>query len=92
MSLIWTILPREAVNAGILSASSDFSDLSDADVILVSVQTDKKGFEPDYGPMFGALEKLGEALQNKPAVKIPLVIFESTLAPTTMDTLIQGTF
>jgi len=85
-------ITREAVNAGILSASSDFSDLSDADVILVSVQTDKKGFEPDYGPLFGALDKLGEALMKKPSGKIPLVIFESTLAPTTMDTLIRSHF
>jgi len=85
-------ITREAVLAGNLSASSDFSVLSDADVILVSVQTDKKGFAPDYGPMFGALEKLGEALQNKPATKIPLVIFESTLAPTTMDTLFRAHF
>jgi UDP-N-acetyl-D-mannosaminuronic acid dehydrogenase len=50
-------ITREAVNAGLLSATSDFSKLSDADVVLVSVQTDKKGFEPDYGPLFGALEK-----------------------------------
>lgn len=85
-------ITREAVLAGNLSASSDFAVLSDADVILVSVQTDKKGFAPDYGPMFGALEKLGEALQNKPATKIPLVIFESTLAPTTMDTLFRAHF
>jgi UDP-N-acetyl-D-mannosaminuronic acid dehydrogenase len=85
-------ITREAVKAGNLSASSDFSVLSDADVILVSVQTDKKGFAPDYGPMFGALEKLGEALQKKPAAKIPLVIFESTLAPTTMDTLFREHF
>jgi UDP-N-acetyl-D-mannosaminuronic acid dehydrogenase len=85
-------ITRDAVEAGILSASSDFSVLSDADVVLVSVQTDKKGFEPDYGPMFGALEKLGEALKNKPASKIPLIIFESTLAPTTMDTLFREHF
>ncbi len=85
-------ITHEAVTAGMLSASSDFSVLSDADVILVSVQTDKKGFEPDYGPMFGALEKLAEALKNKPASKIPLVIFESTLAPTTMDTLFREHF
>lgn len=85
-------ITREAVKAGNLSASSDFSVLSDADVILVSVQTDKKGFAPDYGPMFGALEKLAEALQNKPVLKIPLVIFESTLAPTTMDTLFREFF
>ena len=82
----------DAVKEGLLSASSDFSVLSDADVILVSVQTDKKNFEPDYGPMFGALEKLGEALKNKPSDKIPLVIFESTLAPTTMDTLFREHF
>ncbi|MEO5890056.1 MAG: nucleotide sugar dehydrogenase [Ferruginibacter sp.] len=85
-------ITNEAVTAGLLSASADFSVLSDADVILVSVQTDKKGFEPDYGPMFGALEKLGEALKNKPAAKIPLVVFESTLAPTTMDTLFREHF
>jgi UDP-N-acetyl-D-mannosaminuronic acid dehydrogenase len=85
-------ITAEAVKNGLLSASSDFSVLSDADVILVSIQTDKKGFEPDYGPMFGGLEKLAEALKNKPAGKIPLVIFESTLAPTTMDTLFRAHF
>lgn len=87
-------ITEEAVREGILSASWDFSDVSDADVILVSVQTDKKEniFEPDYGPMYGALDKLAEALQKKPAKKIPLVIFESTLAPTTMDTLFRDHF
>lgn len=87
-------ITHEAVEAGLLSASSDFSVLSDADVILVSIQTDKSenGSEPDYGPMFGGLEKLAEALKNKPAGKIPLIIFESTLAPTTMDTLFREHF
>lgn len=85
-------ITRDAVQEGLLSATSDFSNLSDADVVLVSVQTDKKGFEPDYGPLFGALEKLGEALSKKPAGKIPMVVFESTLAPTTMDTLIRTHF
>ena len=82
-------ITQDDVKNGLLSASHDYSVLSDADVILVSVQTDKKGFEPDYGPMFGALEKLVEALKNKPADKIPLIIFESTLAPTSMDTLFR---
>lgn len=85
-------ITHQAVEEGLLSASHDFSQLSDADVILVSVQTDKKNFEPDYGPMIGALEKLGEALKNKPKDKVPLVIFESTLAPTTMDTLFREHF
>lgn len=83
---------RRSVSEGLLSATHDFSELSDADVILVSVQTDKKDLEPDYGPMFGALEKLGEALLKKPASKIPLIIFESTLAPTSMDTLMRKHF
>ncbi len=85
-------ITRTAVEKNLLSATHDFSSLSDADVILVSVQTDKKGFEPDYGPLFGALDELGKALQNKPKNKIPLIIFESTLAPTTMDTLIREHF
>ena len=85
-------LTDDAVKNGLLSASHDYSLLSDADVILVCVQTDKKVFEPDYGPLFGALDKLCGALQNKPSGKVPLVIIESTLAPTTMDTLIRERF
>ncbi len=83
---------KESVAAHILSATHDFSELSDADVILISVQTDKKGFEPDYRPMFDALDKLGETLRQRPIHKVPLIIFESTLAPTTMGTLIREHF
>jgi UDP-N-acetyl-D-mannosaminuronic acid dehydrogenase len=82
----------EAVREGLLSASHDYAVLSDADLILISVQTDKKGFAPDYGPLFGALEDLCKALVRKPAGKVPLIVFESTLAPTTMDTLIRDYF
>lgn len=85
-------ITAQTVREGLLSASYDFDSLSDADVILVSVQTDKNGFEPDYGPLFGALESLALALKNKPENKIPLLVFESTLAPTTMDTLIRNHF
>jgi len=85
-------ITRSAFEKGLLSGSSDYSALSDADVILISVQTDKKGLEPDYEPLFEALENLGNALKNKPSGKIPLIIFESTLAPTTMDTLIREHF
>ncbi len=83
---------RERVAQGLLTASHDYSVLSDADVVLICVQTDKKGFEPDYGPMFGALTALAEALQKKPAHKVPLLIFESTLAPSSMTTLIREHF
>ncbi|MEA3445252.1 MAG: nucleotide sugar dehydrogenase [Bacteroidota bacterium] len=83
---------EDAVKDGSLSATSDFSQLADADVILVSIQTDKKGFAPDYGPMFGGLTSLAEALQKKPEGKIPLVVFESTLAPSSMTTVIKAHF
>jgi UDP-N-acetyl-D-mannosaminuronic acid dehydrogenase len=85
-------ITKSAFELGLLSASSDYTQLSDADVILVSVQTDKKGLEPDYEPLFEALENLGNALRDKPIDKVPVIIFESTLAPTTMDTLIRTHF
>jgi UDP-N-acetyl-D-mannosaminuronic acid dehydrogenase len=77
---------------GILSATHDYDQLRDADVILISIQTDKKGFGPDYGPLFGGLTKLAEALQKKPEDKVPLIIFESTLAPSSMATVIREHF
>lgn len=83
---------RTAVADGILSATHDTAELNDADVILVCVQTDKKGQEPDYGPLFSSLEALAQALKNKPDGNIPLIIIESTLAPSTMGTLIRDHF
>lgn len=80
------------VKAGRLSASWDFETLSDADVVLVSIQTDKEGMAPDYGPLFGGLTSLAESLKNKPVDKVPLVVFESTLAPSSMMTLIKEHF
>ncbi|MBN1466104.1 nucleotide sugar dehydrogenase [candidate division KSB1 bacterium] len=82
----------QAVAAGLLTASHDYADLSDADVILICVQTDKRGFGPDYGPLFDGLNHLTPALQKRPAGKIPLIIFESTLAPSSMCTLIKDYF
>lgn len=83
---------EKSVKEGILSASYDFKDIADADLILVSIQTDKKGLEPDYGPMFGGLTSLAEALQNKPADKKPIIVFESTLAPSSMMTVMKDHF
>jgi UDP-N-acetyl-D-mannosaminuronic acid dehydrogenase len=85
-------ITRETVKEGLLSATHDYAVLSDADVVLVCVQTDKKDLGPDYGPMFGALNGLGEALQKKPDNKMPLIIFESTLAPSTMSTVFKPLF
>jgi UDP-N-acetyl-D-mannosaminuronic acid dehydrogenase len=83
---------NETVQEGILCASHDYSDLADADVILVCIQTDKNGLGPDYGPMFEGLHGIARALQNKPAGKVPLIIFESTLAPSSMMTLMKDHF
>ncbi|MCA9546717.1 MAG: nucleotide sugar dehydrogenase [Myxococcales bacterium] len=81
--------------SGHLSASHDPGVLRDADVVLVCVQTDKApGGGPDYGPMFGALEGLTAALKaGRDAGRPPaLVIFESTLAPSSMATVMTDLF
>ena len=82
----------ELVKQKLLSASHDYSELIDADVILVCVQTDKKGFAPDYGPLFESLNNLTEVLKEKPQDKTPLIVFESTLAPSSMLTVIKDHF
>jgi UDP-N-acetyl-D-mannosaminuronic acid dehydrogenase len=83
---------RKTVDRGLLSATHDSAELWDADVVLVCVQTDKKGLEPDYGPLLSSLEALAQALQNKPSENIPLIVIESTLAPSTLGTLIRDHF
>ena len=82
----------ESVAEGRLSASHDYSVASDADMVLVCVQTDKKGFEPDYGPMFSCLHELAKALTKKPEGNVPVIVFESTLAPSSMATLVRDHF
>jgi UDP-N-acetyl-D-mannosaminuronic acid dehydrogenase len=80
------------VQAGLLSATSDYATVRDADVILVCVQTDKRGLEPDYGPLFEALAGVGEHLRERPAANLPVIIFESTLAPSSMTTVVREHF
>jgi UDP-N-acetyl-D-mannosaminuronic acid dehydrogenase len=82
----------EAVADGILSASHDPAVARDADVILVCVQTDKNGSGPAYGPLFEALTGVAEALQHRPEGQVPLIVFESTLAPTSMATVVRDHF
>ncbi|HET7551500.1 MAG TPA: nucleotide sugar dehydrogenase [Gemmatimonadaceae bacterium] len=83
---------RESVEAGVLSATHDYADVADADVIIVAVQTDKNGFAPEYGPLMEALSEIARALQNKPAGNIPVIVFESTLAPSSMHTVVRPFF
>jgi UDP-N-acetyl-D-mannosaminuronic acid dehydrogenase len=83
---------KESVAAGLLSAAHGYEALADADMILISVQTDKKGAEPDYGPMFEALTGIALALQKRPKGNVPVIVFESTLAPSSMATVITDHF
>ena len=83
---------RQSVAQGSLRATHDYSELGDADVILVCTQTDKRGAAPDYGPLLSALDGVCAALRHKPAENVPLVIFESTLAPSSMATVIREHF
>jgi UDP-N-acetyl-D-mannosaminuronic acid dehydrogenase len=85
-------LVAESVAAGLLRATHDPGDIADADVVLVCVQTDKKGIGPDYGPMMEALEGVAAALARRPAGNLPLVIFESTLAPSSMASVMRPYF
>ncbi|HEX5632996.1 MAG TPA: nucleotide sugar dehydrogenase, partial [Gemmatimonadales bacterium] len=80
------------VREGILSASHDYAALADADLVLVSVQTDRSGIAPDYGPLFEALTGIAGALRARPAGNVPVVVFESTLAPSSMATVIREHF
>src|ERR1700674_1048258 len=82
----------QSVAAGGLSATDDIRELRDADVILVCVQTDKDGLAPDYGPLFQALTGVAHALRERPPGNVPVIIFESTLAPSSMATLVRAHF
>jgi UDP-N-acetyl-D-mannosaminuronic acid dehydrogenase len=82
----------ECAAAGRLSASDDYTHLSDCDLVLVCVQTDKAGLVPDYGPLDGALDLLARHLANRPAGNVPVVAIESTLAPSSMTTVVREHF
>jgi UDP-N-acetyl-D-mannosaminuronic acid dehydrogenase len=83
---------NKAVAEGRLRASHEYSDLEEADVILVCVQTDRRNHGPDYGPLQDAMSGVTASLQRKRPRQAPLIIFESTLAPTTMITVIKEHF
>ncbi len=83
---------RRAVANGLLGATHDVATVRDADVILISVQTDKRGIAPDYGPLFGAIDAIAQELVQREASVTPLVVFESTLAPSSLNTVVRERF
>jgi len=85
-------LVRESVAQGRLRASHDYAALRDADMVLVAVQTDKAGLAPDYGPLYEAIDGIATALRDRPAGNVPVVVFESTVAPSSMTSVIRERF
>ncbi|VVB66703.1 UDP-N-acetyl-D-mannosamine dehydrogenase [Candidatus Gugararchaeum adminiculabundum] len=76
-------LLKKVQKKGNFSASSDYSELKDADCILICVQTPlKENKEPDHTYLKSALESVSRILQ-----KGTLVSIESTIAPLTTQTV-----
>lgn len=79
--------------AGHLSASHDVHALADAALVLVCVQTDKRGLAPDYGPLDEALDGLARAFRSRRSgLPAPVISIESTLAPSSMTTYVRERF
>ena len=73
------------VQSGRLSATTDYARLADADVITINVETPvDRDHQPRYSALRAACRGLGAVMKAG-----SLVIVESTLAPGTMDTLVQ---
>jgi UDP-N-acetyl-D-mannosaminuronic acid dehydrogenase len=83
---------RSSSQAGLLSATDDYEVCRAADVILVCVQTDREGDAPDYGPMREALNSVARQLVMRPAGNPPLIVIESTLAPSSLETIVRDVF
>ena len=85
-------LIAESVARGYLTATHDRDACADADVILVCAQTDRVGLTPDYGCLLKSLSDVCDALGRRTAPGRPLVIIESALAPSTMQTVVRPFF
>jgi len=83
---------RSSWQAGLLSATDNYQVCRAADVILVCVQTDRDGDGPDYGPLREALNGVARELSMRPAGDPPLIIVESTLAPSSLETIVREIF
>lgn len=85
-------LIAESVERGTLTATHDYETCGDADVILICVQTDRIGLAPDYAALMGALADVASALNRSAHRGRPLLIVESAIAPSTMQTLVRPFF
>jgi UDP-N-acetyl-D-mannosaminuronate dehydrogenase len=85
-------LVAHGAGSGRLRATTQYGDIRDADVVLVCVQTERTATGPDYTNLLEALHGVAIALSNRVSASVPLVVIESTLAPTTLQTVVQPLF
>ena len=85
-------LMASAVARGFLTATHDRDICADADVIIVCVQVDRTGLSPEHGPLLEALNDIVPALKARPSRSRPLLIIESALAPSAMQTVVRPFF
>jgi UDP-N-acetyl-D-mannosaminuronic acid dehydrogenase len=85
-------LVAQGAGSGRLRATTQFAEIRDADVVIVCVQTERKGSGPDYANLLEALHGVATALSQRVAASVPLVVIESTLAPTTLQTIVRPLF
>ncbi len=78
-------LMAEVIHMGHLKASTDYDDLSKADIILIDVETPiDENHIPQYHALKAACSSLGEVIKEN-----VLIIVESTIAPGTMDSVVR---
>ena len=85
-------LVAQGAGSGRLRATTDYAAIRDADVVIVCVQTERRGIAPDYSHLLEALHGVANALAQRSAGSVPTVVIESTLAPTTLATVVRPLF
>ena len=85
-------LVAQGAGSGRLRATTQYAEIRDADLVLVCVQTERKGIGPDYSHLLEALQGVATALRQRSAASVPYVVIESTLAPTTLQTVVRPLF
>ena len=85
-------LVAQGAGSGRLRATTQYADIRDAEVVIVCVQTERRGASPDYSDLLDALHSVATALSQRTSASVPLVVIESTLAPTTLQTVVRPLF
>jgi nucleotide sugar dehydrogenase len=79
----------EATATGRLRVSHERDACREAEAVLVCVDTDRVGLTPRYDLLRETLSDVAVALRSRPVATRPLVIIESALAPSTLQTIVR---